>query len=128
MVQEVLRQLRNHGLYLKLEKCKFKKDEIDFLGLILQQGHVAMDSTKVQAIQDWPKPQNVLQIWSFVQFCNFYRSFIDKFAEITVPFNNLLKKNVKWTWYTEEETVFTRLRNKVTNNVTLLIPVPGVRF
>lgn len=40
VVQEVLRRLRLHDLYLKLEKCKFEKEETEFLGLIISKGKI----------------------------------------------------------------------------------------
>jgi hypothetical protein len=39
-VREVFRRLRENKLYLKLEKCKFKVEEIDFLGLIISNSSI----------------------------------------------------------------------------------------
>lgn len=128
VVREVLTRLRQHGLYLKLEKCKFEKDEIDFLGLVIGGGRVSMDGAKVEAVRDWPRPKNISGVRSFVQFCNFYRSFVNDFAAITVPLNELLKKTVAWTWGEAQEGAFTRLKEEIAANVTLLIPVAGARF
>jgi len=40
---------------------------------------------KVQIIQDWPKPQKVKDIQSFLGFANFYPCFIYGYSELTVP-------------------------------------------
>ena len=128
IVRDVLSRLRRHGLYLKLEKCKFEADEIDFLGLVVSKGDVRMDPEKVKAVREWPAPKNLKEVRSFVQFCNFYRAFVNNFADITVPFNNLLKKGVAWQWGRTEADTFARLKDEIANNATLLIPVPGARF
>jgi hypothetical protein len=49
IVWEVLKRLRNHNLYLRPEKCEFEKTKIEYLGLIISKGQVAMDPAKIQA-------------------------------------------------------------------------------
>ena len=40
--RHVLLQLREHGLSLKLSKCLFNTPKMEFLGMILGQGQIAM--------------------------------------------------------------------------------------
>ena len=35
VVQEVLKRLKHYDLYLKPEKCKFKQQSIEYLGMII---------------------------------------------------------------------------------------------
>ena len=72
-VREVLRRLRQNGLYCKPEKCQFNTDTVNYLGFILSKDGLKMDPTKVQTIQDWPEPRKVKDIQSFLGFANFYR-------------------------------------------------------
>ena len=53
-------------------KCDFDVQETLFLGLIVSTEGLKMDPTKVQAIKDWAKPENLTDIQSFIRFCNFY--------------------------------------------------------
>ena len=48
IVRHVLEILRHNNLYLKPEKCLFEQLEVDYLGLILSQGQVAMNPVKHQ--------------------------------------------------------------------------------
>ena len=77
VVAEVLQICKDNELYLKQEKCEFKKEEIEFLGVIVGNGTMRMDPKKVNAIGKWPVPQTVKDVQQFLGFCNFYRSFID---------------------------------------------------
>src|SRR5882724_4454178 len=61
----VLNILCKHGLYLKAEKCIFEQPMVEYLGLMLSEGHVEMDLVKVTGIQDWPVPMNVTKVQSF---------------------------------------------------------------
>ena len=63
-----------------------------------------MDPKKVSAIHDWPQPQMVTEVCSFLGFTHFYRKFIQMYEQITKPLNALVsgdnakskKKLVKW--------------------------------
>ena len=93
-VREVLRHLRQHGLYCKLEKCHFSSDSIEYLGFILTKDGLTMDPAKVQTIQDWPEPRKVKDIQSFLGFANFYRRFISGYSDIVVPLTRLTRKSI----------------------------------
>ena len=75
-------KLAQHDLFLKPEKCRFHKKEVKYLGVIIGQGKVQMDPTKVQEITKWPTPTTVKEVQSFLGFGYFYRAFIPKFSHI----------------------------------------------
>jgi len=62
-VTQILKKLRNNDLYLWPEKCRFHQKEVDYLGVIVEKGHVKMDPVKVQGITDWPTPTNLKELW-----------------------------------------------------------------
>ena len=68
----VLDILCKHWLYLKAKKCMFRQPMVEYLGLILSEGHVEMDPVKVASIRDWTTPRNVTEVQSFIRFVNFY--------------------------------------------------------
>src|SRR5579859_3298401 len=49
-VRQILDILHQHGLYLKLEKCKFESRETEYLGMIISEGEVHMDPVKTQCV------------------------------------------------------------------------------
>ena len=71
-VREVLRRLRENGLYAGANKCTFHADMVKYLGYILSPTGLTMDPIKVQTIQDWPEPCKVKYVQSFLGFANFY--------------------------------------------------------
>ena len=66
IVQRVLEILRTNNLFLKPEKCLFEQLKVEYLGLILSQGQVAMDPVQVAGVHDWPVPHNVTEVRSFL--------------------------------------------------------------
>ena len=58
MVRQVLQKLQDHHLFLKLEKCEFEQSVVEFLGMVISENSVAMNESKVEAVRQWPIPQN----------------------------------------------------------------------
>jgi hypothetical protein len=76
----ILDKLREHDLYLKPEKCKFKKDEIKYLGVIVGKGHLQMHPGKLQEMADWSPPKTLMEVRSFLGFTSYYRYFVPNYS------------------------------------------------
>ena len=48
----MLHKLEQNDLYLKPEKCNFKKKEINYLGVIVRNGKIQMDPKKLNGTAD----------------------------------------------------------------------------
>jgi hypothetical protein len=74
-LEQVVERLERVGLYANTRKCYFYKEEIDFLGFIIDRSGLHMDPSQVEAISEWhnypPKTYHDIQV--FFGFCNFYR-------------------------------------------------------
>ena len=64
--------MKELNLYLKLEKCSFNVSEVEYLGMIVKPGSLAMNPVKVAGIADWPVLLTVKDVRSFLGFANFY--------------------------------------------------------
>ena len=60
--KDILRRLQENDLYLKPTKCEFKKTKIEYLGMVIEEGKITMDSVKVKGIRDWPVPTTVKEV------------------------------------------------------------------
>jgi hypothetical protein len=89
----VLEALEKAGMRINKLKCTFHAKEIEFLGYIMGLNKIKMDPKKVQAVQNWPVPRNVIKIQEFLRFANFYRRFIKDYLKIATPLTNLTRKN-----------------------------------
>jgi len=111
IVVQVLDILRRHNLYLKAKKCTFGQPMVEYLGLILLEGHVEMDPVKVAGIRDWLTPRNVTEVQLFVGFINFYRRSIQDFSHIAKPLHQLTKKGEVWKWAGDKRRAFEELNS-----------------
>ena len=81
-VHRILDKLKKHDLYLKPEKCLVEQEEMVFLGVVLKNGTIQMDPTKIKGVADWPRPNNVRDVRAFLGFTGFYRYFIPNYSKI----------------------------------------------
>ena len=74
-VHQVLETLRNHKLFAKRSKCSLFQQRIEFLGYVISANGIAMETTKVQQIMNWPEPQSAKQVRQFIGLGWFLPSF-----------------------------------------------------
>ena len=92
-VRQVLQRLREFGLYCKAEKCQFGVSEVDFLAFVITPDGVGMEWDRICTIEDWPTPKSVRDVQVHLGFTNCYPRFIRKYAKVTLPLTELLKKS-----------------------------------
>ena len=68
----ILQRMTKLDLHLKLEKCKFATDEVEYLGMIVKPSQLVMDPVKLDGIASWPTLTKVKDVRSFLGFTNFY--------------------------------------------------------
>ena len=75
----------------KPSKCRFARQEVEYLGHIVSEHGVSVDKKKVAAIQQFPKPNSLSKLRSFLGLCNYYRRFVPNFANIAEPLIDLTR-------------------------------------
>src|SRR5467141_2959769 len=85
IIVQVLDILHKHWLYLKAEKCTFRQPMVEYLSLILSEGHLEMDPVKVASVHDWLTLRNVTKVQLFIRFIKFYWRFIQDFSHMAKP-------------------------------------------
>src|SRR5260370_21462845 len=128
VVHEILKTLRQHQLFLKPEKCKFEHEAVGYLGLIISKDHVAMDPIKIHGVTEWPPPNNVKEVQSFLGFVNFYQRFIYHFSDIAQPLHALTWKSKAWSWDKTKQHTFDTLKQAVTLAPSLPSPSISGKF
>ena len=117
----------NH-LRLKLKKCEFMKEEMEYLGFYVGYGWWKPAASKMQPLQDRqirddPK-KGLHDVRSFVGACNFYRRHIHNFTCSSAPLTDLIEKTTPWRWTAREEECFLELKKKTASSNCLGVPRP----
>ena len=91
LLERVLQRLVDVNLKARRHKCHFFKEELRYLGHIVSKSGIKPDPTKVDAIRNWPTPQSITDVRSFLGLTNYFRKFIQGYALLTRPLTDLLK-------------------------------------
>ncbi len=109
-VAEVLQIFRDNELYANKKKCQLFKEEVVYLGVILNRDGISMEHDKVRAILDWPVPSSAEQVRSFLGMAGYYRNFIWNFSNNTINMTNNTKKNIVFNWDDKCQHEFEKLK------------------
>ena len=69
-----------------------------------------MNSIKVKVILKWETLKDVKEVFSFHDFVNFYRRFIENFSLKVLFLTRLTSKNVLFVWIDKEQKIFDDLK------------------
>ena len=118
---------KNH-LRIKLEKCEFMKEGIEYLGFNVGYGWWKPAASKMQPLQDMQirdDPRKGLHdVRSFVGAWSIYRRHIHNFTYSSAPLTDLIKKTNPWRGTTREEECFQELKKKIASSNCLPVPRP----
>ena len=81
-----------------------------------------MDSQKIEAVKQWPKPTSATDIKSFLGLGGYYKRFVDGFSSIASPLTRLTQKMLKFKWSDGCEKSFAELKSRLTTTPVLTLP------
>ena len=85
----VFERLRVAGLKLKPSKCQLFRDEVLYLGHVVNAAGVSPAPAKLRVLSTWQVPETVRDFQSFLGFINFYGEFIPNSTHLTALLYNL---------------------------------------
>ena len=118
----ILQTLREHQLYAKFSKFEFWLKRISFLGRVISQEGISVDPAKVEAMTNWKRPENFMEIHSFLGLAGYYRRFIKDFFKLAGPLTDLSKKHGRFVWDARCEASFRELKKRLTMAPILVLP------
>jgi len=120
-LRQVFQWLRADKWKLKMSKCKFSRESIPYLGHIVSSAGVSIDTSKVQAIVDWPTPSSVKDLQGFLELAGYYCKFIHHFGILAKPLIDLLKKDQTFVWTQSHAIAFQLLKEALCATLVLVL-------
>ncbi|KAF8650207.1 hypothetical protein HU200_064063 [Digitaria exilis] len=126
-VRAVFDVLCAHQLALKCSKCSFGEDLVVYLGHVIGADGVAMDKSKVAAVEAWLPSLSVKALCGFLGLTGYYRKFVRGYGAVTAPLTALLKGEA-FSWSADAEQAFVNLKQALTTAPVLRLPDFTKRF
>ena len=90
--------MKDVGLTLNREKCKFRQSQVEFLGHILDQNGVHPTQERVAAIRKLQEPTDMHGVRQLNGMINFVSRFLPDIAKLLSPITDLLSSKVSFVW------------------------------
>ena len=113
-----LSRMRDAGIRLRREKCRFFESEIEHLGYIVNEHGVRVNPKKGEAIRAAPAPKEKHALESWLCTAQYYADFILGFASLTGPLNKLRRNDVQYEWTPERQAAFDAIKSALALQTT----------
>lgn len=117
----VFQILRENKFYVKVTKCSFAQQSLEYLGHIISDQGVATDPAKTSAMVKWPVPTNITELRGFLGLTGYYRKFVQNYGIIAKPLTLLLKKQ-GFQWNSDAQEAFLLLKQAMASTPILQLP------
>ena len=118
-MKNTMEKLNSAGIKLNKEKCKFRQQEIDFLGFVINKDGVKADPRKTEAILEMPDPTNMAQLRRFLGMVNYLSRYLQNLSSVFQPVTELLEKDRAWTWGPPQISTVAKVKEMWTSAATL---------
>ena len=124
-VDKVLSLLRAAGVTLKLKKCFWFQNRVDYLGHVITPGKLSVATENADAFKTAVFPKTLTQLRSFLGAANVYRRFIKDYSKVARPLTAMLRKDAAPNWddpTASECSAFEELKERLTSPPVLVLP------
>ena len=84
-LQAVIKRINGAGLKLKPSKCRFVREEVEYLGHLVTPQGLKTNVSLVEAVKQFPRPTDVSGVRRFLGLSSYYWRFISNFARVAEP-------------------------------------------
>ena len=80
------------------------------------------DNSKVQAVQEWPRPRDANEVRQFIGLASYCQKYVQHFADIARSLHRLTQKETTYCWTEECKQAFRNLMTKLIEAPILAYP------
>ena len=119
LVEKIWKKLIKEKMALNLEKCKFARNECEWLGHRIPNSGITALVRKTNLIDNLVSPKSLSQLKSFMGSIHSLHKYLPALAEYSAPLRPLLSKKNEFVWANECQLAFETLKKQVANIVEL---------
>ena len=105
-LEHVLTHIKDAGLTINREKSEFCRNEVKFLGVLVNRGGFKPDLDKIAPILEYSAPKNLKLLRRLQGMASWYRKFLPDLPTIADPLTHLTKRDVAFVWSEVAQSAF----------------------
>lgn len=118
----VLRKAQENNVKIKLEKCCFAQQQVNYLGFCVSGNSIRPLPDKVETLIRAKPPSDKTQLRSLIGKLNFYSRFIPNYSKALEPLRELFRKNRDFQWKPIHQTAYEKLTKQLDKSSVHYIP------
>ena len=118
----MLERLVDKGLQINQDKSRWVKDQVEYLGFLLNRDGVEPEPMKIQGIIDMGNPEIQRHVREFVGMVKFYKNMWPKRSAILTPLTNLTGKGKKFVRGEAQDKAFKKMTRQIAKSAMLAFP------
>ena len=132
LIETLLKGLCAHGLKLSPKKSQLFRTELTYMGSVFTISKSRMTirplHTRLEAIQQFPRPRNVRDYKSFCGVVNYLSLFCKDLQSLLQPIYHLTRNQVPFHWTMAQEKNFNIIKRRLCESPILALPSSDGRF
>ena len=122
-LRETFDTLRSYNMKLNPNKCVFRVTVGKFLGFMVSQKGIEVNSKKIRAIMELESPRTIKEVQSLNGKIAALNKFVSRATNRCLPFFCTLRRSFEWT--DECQTTFDNLKTYISSSLLLSPSKPG---
>ena len=107
---------------MNLVKSRFFCKEVEFLGMVVKEGHITVNQKKIQKILDLNPPWTLRQLRGFLGMASYYRKYIKDYSKVATPLIALTKQDKDYRWDGSCDRAFRDIKTLLSSEPILTLP------
>lgn len=117
----VLQTAADYGLRLRWKKCQLLRTRFEYLGYEMGNEHVKPSNRKTEVIRNYPMPNTLRRLHSFLGLTSYFRKFVPNYSRIAKPLTDLFRTGAKFEMKEAQQASFQLLRDALVKHPVLSI-------
>ena len=113
-LKQVLKRAAAYDFRFSKQKCKFHRQEVEYVGHAFGNDGLRPNPDRIQAILNMPVPQDKTGLQRIMGIVNYLYKFVPNLAISNKPLRGLQQKSVEWHWMEAQEKAYETLILSIT--------------
>ena len=113
-LKQVLKRAAEYDFRFSEQKCKFHRQEIEYVGHVFGTDGLRLSPDRIQAILNMPVPQDKTSLQRIMGMVNYLHNFVPNLAISNKSLREPQEKSVEWHWMEAQEKAYEKLFTSIT--------------